>query len=104
MEQSGIKRKRPGGGVGVGYNPPNASYTQCKVGTLTKKQVQAFMGENGKNFKTWTSDLSVEYIWFNNNKNIIEVWGDEIKIKIAAKQIKNYVNVYNRKIKHDLSI
>ena len=67
------------------YSPPNTHYTQL-YGLFENEDMFKFIGKNGAHFKYLTEKLGVEYIWWNKENNIIEIWGPERKL-FRAKEI-----------------
>jgi len=69
----------------VAYDPPiGAFYSQLKVPTHMSPGLM--IGQNGQNFKKITTSSSTDYIWFNGDKNVIEIWSwTEENIKHAKR-------------------
>jgi len=82
-----MKRKCIGGGIGPGYNPPNSEYVEINLKGVSKKKIFSIMGKGGEVFKKWTQEFNVQYIWFNVNKKVLEIWGDVNNINIAKQNI-----------------
>lgn len=75
------------------YNPPNTFYSQ--VAALSNKQdMFKFIGKNGCNFKKVTETLDIEYVWWDMNKNVIELWGPHKKLLRARKIMQHYIDTY----------
>ena len=71
------------------YNPPNMShYTQLN-GLESEKDMFYFIGKGGIHFKTLTDKLGLHYLWWNKEKNIIEIWGPENRL-VYCKTIIEY--------------
>jgi len=75
------------------YSPPNTFYSQT-YGLFENEDMYKFIGKNGAHFKYLTTKLGVEYIWWNKNTNIIEIWGPHQKLKFAKKIIIDKLNQY----------
>lgn len=90
------------------YSPPNSHYFHInlidfindlnlsdidfnKINSNIKILISNIIGENGKVFKAITKQSKVKYIWYNDQTNVIEVWGDEIYINNAVERIKNRI-------------
>ena len=82
-----MKRKCFGGGFGPGYNPPNSEYAEINLKGISKKKIFSIMGKGGEVFKKWTQEFNVQYIWFNVNKKVLEIWGDVNNVNIAKQNI-----------------
>ena len=77
----------------MAYSPPNAHYTQL-YGLFENEDMFKFIGKNGAHFKYLTENLGVEYIWWNKDQNIIEIWGPERKLFRAKKVMQSKLDKY----------
>lgn len=66
-------------------------------GALTKEQVKYLIGKKGKNFKKFTKDAGVSFIWYDEPNHNIVIWGPQEKLGNAVQmlfqeidKIKNY--------------
>ena len=66
------------------YNPPVAYYSQVDVPDFI--QVGLLVGKNGRHFKKYTAQSGCQYIWYDKDRNVIELWGSEPSL-IRAKEI-----------------
>lgn len=57
------------------YNPPIAHYTEMDVSQYDEDTIYNFMGKNGKRFYWLTSFLQLNYLWFDEARKVIEIWG-----------------------------
>lgn len=57
------------------YTPPNAHYSQMDVSNYTEDQVFAFIGKTGKKFYWLTQKLGLDYLWYDKERKVIEIWG-----------------------------
>ena len=74
-------------------NPPNTHYSQ--VTALPNKQdMFNFIGKSGCNLKKITDTLNLEYIWWNMDRNVIELWGPENKLVRARNIVQHYISTY----------
>ena len=80
--------------------------------------MKTVVGKNGKHFKHCCKAVGVDKIWFNMNKNVVEIWGpvdnlnkassiienkiQYVKNNIAAEELKQYTD--NLVIKPDVFI
>ena len=68
------------------YEPPNTFYSQT-YGLFENEDMYKFIGKNGAHFKFLTTKLGLDYIWWNKDTNVIELWGPHYKLKNAKKMI-----------------
>lgn len=69
------------------YNPPiNTYYSELPV-TLNKESMRFVIGKDGIAFKAITHQAGVLYLWFNEQKSVIEVWGHYSKLEDAKKRL-----------------
>jgi hypothetical protein len=57
------------------YTPPNAHYSQLNVSDYTNDEVFAFIGKTGKKFYWLTQKLGLDYLWYDKERKVIEIWG-----------------------------
>lgn len=75
------------------YSPPNTFYTQT-TGLFENEDMYQFIGKSGAHFKYLTTKLGLDYIWWNKEKNIIELWGPHHKLLRAKKIMDNKLHKY----------
>ena len=78
------------------YNPPISHYCHI-VGFKEKDDMFKFMGPNGHNFKRLTTKLRLDYLWWNMETNLIEVWGKYDTVNKAQKYITKYMKRFYEK-------
>ena len=78
------------------YSPPNTYYSQVNS-TLDNNDMYQFIGRDGAHFKYLTDILCVEYIWWNKERNYIEIWGPHLKLENAKKVIEEKLIKYINK-------
>ena len=71
------------------YNPPNTHFCQTQA-YENKTDNLKIIGPKGSNFIRLTKKLNIQYLWWNTNTNVIEIWGSEEKLDNA----KSYLNKY----------
>jgi len=69
------------------YSPPNTFYTQI-YGLFENEDMYRFIGKNGAHFKSLTEYLKVDYIWWNKDSNIIEIWGPHNRLTHCKNKIQ----------------
>ena len=82
--------------------PINCHYRQCKF-EFDEKLVPFLIGTDGKHFKRITTISNTNYIWWNNNKKIIEVWGPENRLDLAENILRDHIKFVinkNKKIEN----
>ena len=57
------------------YSPPNAHYSQMDVSDYTVDKMFTFIGKNGKKFYWLTQKLDLDYLWYDKERKVIEIWG-----------------------------
>lgn len=57
------------------YTPPIAHYSQMDVSMYSDDDMFAFIGRTGKRFYWLTHKLGLDYLWYDNNRKVIEIWG-----------------------------
>ncbi len=57
------------------YTPPVTHYSQMDVSMYHEDDVFAFIGRTGKRFYWLTQKLGLEYLWYDNEHKVIEIWG-----------------------------
>ena len=77
------------------YCPPaNMFYSQI-VCTLDKNKVKEFIGKNGYLFKRITRYSGVKYLWYDNSRNMIEIWGPTDETILSAfKQVTKHMQKF----------
>lgn len=57
------------------YLPPIAHYSQMDVSDYTEEEIFSFIGKTGKKFYWLTHSLGLQYLWYDKNRKVIEIWG-----------------------------
>jgi hypothetical protein len=57
------------------YTPPNSHYSQMDTSDLTDDEIFAFIGKTGKRFYWLTQKLGLDYLWYDKERKVIEIWG-----------------------------
>ena len=75
------------------YNPPVAHYTEVDATDLSVTQFLRAIGKEGIHFKKLTSRTGTEYIWWDQNRNVIEIWGSYGSLAAgAARKVRKYLD------------
>lgn len=76
-----------GGNPGVYTPPSNCHYTQLPTTGVSDEIMKISIGRSGKVFKAITRQASVNYIWYNKEKQYVEIWGPEKNLPNALKRV-----------------
>ncbi len=57
------------------YTPPTTHYSQMDVSEYDEDQVFSFVGKTGKRFYWLTKKLGLDYLWYDKERKVIEIWG-----------------------------
>lgn len=57
------------------YNPPVSHYTQMDVSDFKEDFLYSFIGKSGRRFYWLTRLLGIDYLWYDNERKVIEIWG-----------------------------
>jgi len=57
------------------YTPPSTHYSQMDVSEYDEDHVFAFVGKTGKKFYWLTRTLGLDYLWYDRERKVIEIWG-----------------------------
>ena len=74
------------------YDPPNAFYTQISLPNYIKPEV--FIGKEGCHLKHMTELSGCDYLWYDFNRGVIEVWGKERRLPKAVKMLTKRINSF----------
>lgn len=73
------------------YNPPDAHYSQVPC-YIDKNDINKLIGKNGNVFNAITKASNVKYIWYDNTRNVIEIWGPERNLENAKNRLIERMN------------
>lgn len=76
------------------YNPPVTHYTHLKI-ALDDKTMLKVIGKGGYHFKKITQQTNVNYIWWNKESSIIEIWGNPKNFKKAKQALKHRLDIFD---------
>ena len=57
------------------YNPPVAHYCHVSVKHMNTEDILKAIGKQGYFFKKITHDCGANYLWWNKDNQVIEIWG-----------------------------
>ena len=73
------------------YDPPIAHYSQLDVSTYTDDQMLMTIGKSGKGFYNLTDRLGLNYLWWDKDRKIVELWGSFGSLERGAKDKLNTI-------------
>lgn len=73
------------------YNPPDAHYSQVPC-SIDKEDIKSLIGRNGYIFNAITKASHIDYLWYDNTRNVIEIWGPEHNLEGAKSRLIERMN------------
>ena len=67
---------------------PKVQQAQAYEKTIDNLKI---IGPRGSNFIRLTNKLNIQYLWWNSDTNMIEIWGSEEKLENALSYINKYM-------------
>ena len=79
------------------YNPPaDAHYTQVDVSHFPEGFIWKAIGREGRNFYRLTDWLRLKYVWYDDKRGVVELWGSERALQNEpGKKVLQVLNMYN---------
>ena len=79
------------------YNPPlDCNYNQVDVSGYDNQVILSLIGPGGRGFYNLTSQLGLQYLWWNQDRKVIELWGSHDKVSkggpVMATLLQNSVD------------
>ena len=74
------------------YNPPIAHYSQINVSEFAIETILAAIGKKGQGFINQTNKLGLDYLWWDSERQVIEIWGSFHSVQNAPTHLTNYFN------------
>lgn len=68
------------------YDPPIAHYSQVDVSMYDEDMILCMIGKGGKGFYKLTDYLNLEYVWYDQSRKVIELWGSFGALEHGAKE------------------
>jgi len=75
------------------YDPPNAFYTQIDLPRYIKPEI--FIGKEGCHLKRMTELSKCDYLWYDFERGVIEVWGKEHRLPKALRMLKKRIDSFS---------
>lgn len=68
------------------YEPPHdAHYTELSVRDFDPDFMWKVIGKEGRNFYAITDWLKLKYLWYDDKRSVVEIWGPYESLKNGAK-------------------
>jgi hypothetical protein len=67
------------------YEPPIAHYSQLDVSKYSDEQILNCIGKGGKGFYHQTNKLGLNYLWWDKDRKVVELWGSFGALSSGAK-------------------
>ena len=80
------------------YNPPKdrCHYSELDVSEYDDGMMFFMIGKGGKGFYDITTSLRLDYLWYNTDRKVIEMWGNWDVFKNGARdKLKTIVKCYS---------
>jgi len=84
------------------YCPPNAFYCEVPLEEGEETLMGGVIGRQGFYFKAITSATRVYYIWYAENRKVIEIWGPERRLPLAVERIRQRIQRVKEQRQHQL--
>lgn len=81
------------------YNPPRSSchYSQIDVKEYDKNMILCMIGKGGSGFYKLTNYLKLNYVWYDSDREVIELWGSyEALLDGAQDKLKNRLETFKK--------
>ena len=78
-----------------GYNPPIAHYCHVSVSNVPDSTMLKIIGKNGFFFKKITQQCQANYLWWNKESKVIEIWGSHKCMALTKYNVEYHVNHIN---------
>lgn len=76
------------------YKPPADAHYAHVVTDFSLKQMLEFMGKGGQRFKRFTEMNKLEYVWWNKEMHLIEMWGNHKDLTQCVQHMKNMMETF----------
>lgn len=69
------------------YDPPiNTHYTELDVSNYPEGFMWKAIGKEGRNFYNITDWLNLKYLWYDEKRNVVELWGPYESLRTGARE------------------
>ena len=73
------------------YNPPIAHYSELNVSQYSVDMILCAIGKGGNGFYKLTDRLRLQYVWYDIDRKVIELWGSFSSLNHGAKGKMNKI-------------
>lgn len=74
------------------YSPPTDQfYYQFPISEEVKPFMKHVIGKDGRHFIRLTKYSKTKYLWYDDIRGVIEIWGPHEKLQKAEKLIKKHI-------------
>mmetsp|Transcript_84977 Transcript_84977/g.160137 ORF Transcript_84977/g.160137 Transcript_84977/m.160137 type:complete len:188 (-) Transcript_84977:1561-2124(-) len=80
-----------------GYNPPTEFPMINLDAEFEEDVMKQVVGRKGFYFSQITEETGVKYIWWKKDQKIVEIWGPEDRLPLAASAIQQRIHLILRK-------
>ncbi len=67
------------------YSPPIAHYSQLDVSQHSDEDILYVIGKGGRGFYKLTTQLGLNYLWWDKERKVVEIWGSFGALNSGAK-------------------
>ena len=73
------------------YNPPIAHYCHVSVANIPDEKILKCIGKSGYFFKKITKDCDANYLWWNKENKVIEIWGKHNCMNLTKYNVEYHI-------------
>ena len=73
------------------YDPPVAHYRHFPLTSEQLENVAKIIGKDGCHFIRITKKARVRYIWFNQERGVVEIWGPHDNLMKAQSLLEKHI-------------
>ena len=74
------------------YNPPIAHYCHVSVKDMSTEDILKAIVKQGYYFKKITHNCGANYLWWNKDNQVVEIWGSFNCMKLAKHNVEYHLN------------
>lgn len=83
------------------YDPPIAHYAHVNVAHHSDGDMLRFMGKEGNYFKWFTDKNDLQYVWWNPETKVIELWGSHSSVAHARPYMVEHLTKFENSLKYE---
>ena len=73
------------------YAPPIAHYAHVNVADMPQEAILRAIGKQGRHFIRLTESLRLDYIWWNKDTRVVEIWGSHRAVSKGLNRVKKHL-------------